>query len=81
MKQIGPGATISDELNAARDRLGSYDEVAEAIGTSGTNVLRWRDGTVPGPEFYDRLMAFLGVDLDALGALIIIEQLRRFRPR
>jgi len=52
------------------------------MGTARANVDHWtKDLIDPWPEDYEALMAYLDVELDTLGALIIHSHLRRSELR
>jgi hypothetical protein len=73
------GMDLATALEGLRLRLGTWQAVATAVGTSTTNIHRWRSGVEPRPEFYDGLMDALGgISIDMLGALVLRLRLRLY---
>jgi transcriptional regulator with XRE-family HTH domain len=71
-------ARITEMIRAATggDRLGKVglvQEFADKIGTTNSTVSRWRDGTIPGPQWKVRLAKVLKVDEDEIEAASVDE--------
>jgi len=74
----GP-STLGDALCAAMARDGRpVSEVAVMLGASRANLVGWcSDLLDPGPESFDVLTEYLGIDIDELGRLMIRSKVRR----
>jgi hypothetical protein len=70
----GLGDAIREEV-ARRDT--TLERASTDLGLVGNALSRWNTGIEPGAEFYGVLMDFLGVSLAELGALIVVDQLKR----
>lgn len=70
----GLGQAIRDRC--AEEDIGMQPKALE-LGLSKNMLIRWNNGTEPGAEYYGLLMDFLGVTLEELGELILVDQLTR----
>lgn len=69
---------LSDAIQAkVRDRGKSMALVSMELGLTPNALSRWNTYIEPRAEFYTTLMDFLGVKLEELGALIVVDQMRR----
>ena len=67
---------------AISERGETLTDAAASMGTARANIDQWTMDLIdPWPENYDALTAYLGVDLDTLGILIIHSQMRRAELR
>ena len=56
----------------------TMERASVALGQTNNALSRWNTGIEPKAEYYELLMDFLGVSLEELGALIVVDQLRRY---
>jgi len=77
------GQTLGEALLLSISAHGhTIHDAAALMGTARANVDHWtKDLIDPWPEDYEALMAYLDVELDTLGALIIHSHLRRSELR
>lgn len=69
---------LSDAIQAkVHERGKSMVHVSVEIGLTPNALSRWNNYIEPRAEFYATLMDFLGVKLEELGALIVVDQMRR----
>lgn len=73
-KAWGLGDAIREEVARRNTTL---ERASTDMGLVGNALSRWNTGIEPGAEFYGVLMDFLGVTLAELGALIVVDQLKR----
>ena len=69
---------LGDAIRAKLEELGTtMDRASVDLGLSPNALSRWNTGIEPKAEYYGVLMDFLGVTLEELGALIVVDQLKR----
>lgn len=81
-----PAYTIAQAMDArivARKlpEPGAQAIVASEMGVSEANVSRWLHGAVVSPEFYDTVRAWIDVDWQAFGLLLIATSLESYYHR
>lgn len=79
MRHWADGVNLAEAIagEMARRDL-TYKEVADAIGTSTTNVERWRkQGTIPAGPLAQALMEWLETDITGFGRLVAVSLLSR----
>ena len=75
--------TLGDALRARMAKTGdTFMDVDRFIGAASGTPNRWaNDLTIPQAEYFDKLMDYLEIDLDRLGALIVRSARRRLAAR
>ena len=75
--------TLGDALRARMTENGdTFVDVDRFIGAASGTPNRWaNDLTIPQAEHFEKLMDYLEIDLDRLGALIVRSAMRRMAAR
>ena len=75
--------TLGDALRARMAENGdTFVDVDRFIGAASGTPNRWaNDLTIPQAEHFEKLMDYLEIDLDRLGALIVRSAMRRMAAR